>query len=122
VTDLNKLTETVRIVSCWDGIDFLVGFFHPEFVLKNGIERVLNMIDGLLATTRASNKPIAFIFFDSDGSVEHVKIIFALTQKCIHLGVPVFYNFTDAANAITLTTNNYLNRFHAIQFQGNMDL
>lgn len=108
-TELNKLTETTAIVSQWDGIDFLIVFFSSGFALQRGIKCMLDMIDGILEAVRINIKPIAFIF-NLDISLEHIETALALTQKCVSVGIPIYYSFADAAHALNLASNYYENR------------
>ncbi len=109
VGELDKLAKTLAIVSQWDGIDFLVGFLHMEYALQQGLELTLGIIDTILETARISGKPVAFIF-PLEISVEYIEAVLAITQKCVRAGSPVYYTFTDAANALNLALNCWESR------------
>jgi hypothetical protein len=105
MTEPENLLRTVRIISRWEGIDFLIWFLDLAWIQLNEMDRMLKIIDGILAETRAALKPAAIVV-QTDISPEQVKKDFSFLQKCVSSGLPIYYSFASAANAINLVLSH----------------
>jgi len=101
MVEIDKLVRTVRIISQWEGIDFLIGFMSPSRAASSVSRRMFEMVAGMLEGSRASSKPMAMVIEPSIFP-EEAKSIFPTIEKCVSSGVPVYYSFASAANAISL--------------------
>ena len=105
MTEPKKLLRTVRIISQWEGIDFLIWFQDLAWIPLNEMDRMLKIIDGILTESRAALKPIAIVV-QTDISPEQVKKVYSFLQKCVSSEVPIYYSFASAANAISLVLSH----------------
>jgi len=96
-----KLLRAVHIISQWEGIDFLIWFLDLAWVPLNEMDRMHQIIDGILAESRAALKPIAIVV-QTDISPEQVKKVYSFVQKCVSSELPIYYSFASAANSINL--------------------
>jgi len=96
-----KLIKTVRIITQWDGIDFLIWFLDLSWIPLNEMHRMHKIIDGILAESRATSKPIAVVV-QIDTLPEQAKKNNSFVEKCVSSDLPVYYSFSNAANAISL--------------------
>jgi acyl-CoA synthetase (NDP forming) len=101
MTEPEKLLRTVRIISQWEGIDFLILFLDLAWVPLSVMDLVHKIIDGMLAESGAALKPIAIVVL-IDISPEQVEKAYSFVQKCVSSGLPVYYSFASAANSINL--------------------
>jgi acyl-CoA synthetase (NDP forming) len=105
-----KMLKTVRIISQWEGIDFLIWFLNLAWVPLSEMERMHKIIDGILAESRAALKPVAIVD-QTDASPEQVKKTYSFVQKCVSSELPIYYSFASAANAINLVLKHNEKRF-----------
>ncbi len=97
--DVSKLFTTARLLSQWDGIDFVVGFMRPEMA-SPGTKRLLgNIVDGISQSIITSSKPLGLVIEPSLWP-EEASFILSLIQKGVASGLPVYTSFSRAANAI----------------------
>jgi acyl-CoA synthetase (NDP forming) len=101
IMEPEKLLRTVRIVSQWGGIDFLILFLDLAWVPLSVMDLVHRIIDGMLAESGAALKPIAIVV-QIDISPEQVEKVYSFVQKCVSSSLPIYYSFASAANAINL--------------------
>jgi acyl-CoA synthetase (NDP forming) len=101
ITEPEKLLRTIRIISQWEGIDFLIFFLDLAWVPLSVMNLVHKIIDGMLAESGAALKPIAIVV-QLDISPEQVEKAYSFVQKCVSSGLPVYYSFDSAANAVKL--------------------
>ncbi len=100
ITETEKLVETIRIVSRWEGVDFLVGFVRPGQAPRGARGRELQMVQGMLEGRRLASKPMAIVLEPSILPGEE-KEIFSFSQKLVSSRLAVYYSFAAAANAIS---------------------
>jgi acyl-CoA synthetase (NDP forming) len=105
MTEPEKLLRTVRIISRWEGIDFLIWFLDLAWIRFNEMDRMHKIIDGLLAESRAAAKPMAIVV-QTEISPEQVKKVYSFLQKCVSSELPIYYSFASAANAINLVLSH----------------
>ena len=101
IMEIEKMVRTFNIISRWEGVDFLIGFLNlvwPQPSLRSQMDKLIAM---MFEESRASSKPMALVL-ESGISPEQAKQLFVLTQKCVALGLPVYYSYATAANAINL--------------------
>ena len=96
-----KLLRTVRIISQWEGIDFLIWFLDLGWVPLSVMNLMHEIVDGILAESRAVLKPIAIVV-QTDISPEQAKKGYLFVEKCVSSELPIYYSFASAANAINL--------------------
>jgi len=84
--DSKKLFKTVRIISQWEGIDFLIWFLDLAWIELDEMAYMQNTIDGILAETGEASKPMAIVVQTENSSDE----------------LPVYYSFGSASKAINL--------------------
>jgi len=98
-----RLSKTIDIISRWEGTDFLVKFMRTgQSPQLGGIQGMLDIVKaGAFEKDGASSKPVAIVLEPSI-IVEEAKYIFQSLQECVSLGLPVYYSFASAANAINL--------------------
>jgi len=99
-----KLYRTVRIISQWEGIDFLI-WFQDLACIPSDETDLHKIIDGVVTESRAALKPIAIVV-QTDSSPEQVKTVYSFLPKCVSSEVPIYYSFAGAANAISLVLNH----------------
>ncbi|HEY91042.1 MAG TPA: hypothetical protein G4O07_04330 [Dehalococcoidia bacterium] len=106
-----KVARTIDIIMQWEGTDFLVWFMRlGQSQQASGLKDNPLMIgDPFSESGRASSKPLAIVLEPSI-LPEESKGIFALLQKYVSSGLPVYYSFESAANAIDLVLSYYENR------------
>jgi acyl-CoA synthetase (NDP forming) len=107
--EAEKLLRTVRIISHWEGIDFLIWFFDLTWVLLIEMDRIHEILRGILAESRAASKPIAIVI-RTDISPEQAKKVYSFVQKCVSLELPIYYSFASAANAMNLVLSYHERR------------
>jgi acyl-CoA synthetase (NDP forming) len=100
-----KLIRTARIICQWEGIDLLILFLELAWVPLNEMESMHDIIDGVVAESRAALKPIAIVV-QTDILPEQVKKLYSLLEKCVSSELPVYYSFASAANAINLVLSH----------------
>jgi acyl-CoA synthetase (NDP forming) len=105
MTEPENLLRTVHIISRWDGIDFLIWFLDLAWIHSDEMDRILKMIDGILAETRAALKPMAIVV-QTDIAAEQVKKNYTFLQRCVASELPIYYSFASAANAIHLVLSH----------------
>lgn len=101
-----KLAKTVGIISNWDGIDLLMGFMRPTLAAASIRGRMGDMINEILEGSRLGSKPVGLVIEPSTLAQE-AKEIFPIIQKCVSLGLPVYYSFAGAASAISIVLSHY---------------
>ena len=101
ITEAEKLVETARIVYQWEGIDFVIGFLRPSQAPPSARGRTALIAEAMLEMSKIASKPTAIVFEPSI-LPEETREIFSLIQKFVSSGLPVYYSFTSAANAISL--------------------
>lgn len=101
-----KLAKTVGIIANWDGIDFLIGFMRPTLAAASIRGRMAEMIDEILEGSRQGSKPVGLVIEPSTMAQE-AKEILPIIQKCVSLGLPVYYSFAGAASAIGTVLSHY---------------
>jgi acyl-CoA synthetase (NDP forming) len=102
------VVKTFGILSSWEGIDFLVMFVRTgqfttsrisETQLKNLLMSRFPIKQGLFP------KPVAMVLEPSI-MPEEAEAILAAIRSAISSGLPVYYSFATAANAINLVLNH----------------
>jgi hypothetical protein len=101
--DAEATMKTFDILSEWEGTDFVVSFVRTgQFVLPWLTESRIHMLVGRFWVKRDRLvKPVAMVLEPSLLPKE-AEAIFAAIRECIASGLPVYYSFAAAANAINL--------------------
>jgi acyl-CoA synthetase (NDP forming) len=99
--------RTVSILSRWDGADFLVTFIRTgQFTTSRISEDHLNVLMSRFSVKQGLfPKPVAMVLEPSIVPQE-AEAILAAIGGCISFGLPVYYSFAAAANAINLVLNH----------------
>ena len=100
MTEIEKLVETVNIISQWEVIDLLIGFFRPSTMPQNARPLLFWMVDRVLKATKALSKPIALVAIPSIVP-EEAKETFPTIQRLVSLRLPIYFSFAGAADAIS---------------------
>ena len=100
LTTFKGLAKTVRIISQWEEIDMIIGFMGLMFDRLLLQQRLPILIKGILEEGSKSEKPLAMVIEPSI-MAEEVELILPFIQKFSSYGVPVYYSFASAANAIS---------------------
>jgi len=99
--------RTLNIVSRWEGTDFLVTFVRPGQFPASQISEI--QVDFLMSRFSMKQghfrKPVAMVLEPSILPKE-AEAILAAIRGCISSGLPVYYSFAAAANAINLVLNH----------------
>jgi len=101
VREFDKSVRTVGIIAQWEGIDFLVGFLRPGVAPPGSNSMLFDVLNPILEVRKTCSKPMAIVLEPSI-LPEEAEAIFAVIQKCVSLGLPVYYSFAAAANSISL--------------------
>ena len=99
--------RTLNIVSRWEGTDFLVTFVRPgQFPASQISEIQVNFLMSRFSMKQGHfPKPVAMVLEPSILPQE-AEAILAAIRGCISSGLPVYYSFAAAANAINLVLNH----------------
>jgi len=104
MTNTEGVIKTFAILSSWDGADFLITFIRTgqfttsrisETWVENLLMRKFSIKQGLFP------KPVAMVI-EPSLMPEEAKAILAAIHSSIASGLPVYYSFATAANAINL--------------------
>ena len=99
--------RTLNIVSRWEGSDFLVTFVRTgQFPASQISEIQVNFLMSRFSMKQGHfPKPVAMVLEPSILPQE-AEAILAAIRGCISSGLPVYYSFAAAANAINLVLNH----------------
>ena len=107
MTNLEGVIKTFGILSKWDGADFIVSFVRTgQFTTSRISEDHLNLLMSRFSVKQGDlPKPVAMVLEPSIIPKE-AEAILAAIRGCISSGLPVYYSFAAAANAIHLVLNH----------------
>jgi acyl-CoA synthetase (NDP forming) len=107
MTNLEGVIKTFSILSKWDGADFIVSFVRTgQFTTSRISEDHLNLLMSRFSIKQGLlPKPVAMVLEPSILPNE-AEAILAAIRGCISSGLPVYYSFAAAANAINLVLNH----------------
>jgi acyl-CoA synthetase (NDP forming) len=100
--DVNR---TFSILSRWDGADFLVTFVRTGQTPRISQDHMNLLMSRFSAKQGLFRKPVAMVLEPSIVPRE-AEAILAAIRGCISFGLPVYYSFATAANAINLVLNH----------------
>ena len=105
--NLEGVSKTFDIISKWEGADFLVTFVRPGQSPPSRIsEDHLNFLVSRFSVKQGHlPKPVAMVLEPSIMPQE-AEAILAAIRGCISFGLPVYYSFAAAANAINLVLSH----------------
>jgi acyl-CoA synthetase (NDP forming) len=105
--DAESTSKTFDILARWEGTDFVVTFIRTgQFVLPWLSESRMNMLVGRFGVKQGHfPKPVAMVLEPSILPQE-AEAILAAIRECISSGLPVYYSFAAAANAINLVLSH----------------
>ena len=100
VWDPNKFVDTVRIVSEWEGIDFLIIPMATDMFPMDGEDEILDqMVKSVIAAKEMCPKPIALVLHEGTSSEIIEKTLFS-KERLSSLGLPVYPTLARAARAL----------------------
>jgi len=107
MNNLEGVVKTFMILSTWDGADFVVTFVRTgQFTTSRISEDHLNLLMSRFSVKQGDlPKPVAMVLEPSILPNEADAILTAI-RGSISRGLPVYYSFAAAANAINLVLNN----------------
>jgi acyl-CoA synthetase (NDP forming) len=105
--NLEGVIKTFSILSRWEGADFLVTFVRTgQFTASRISENQLDLLMSRFSIKQGLfPKPVAMVLEPSIMPKE-AEAILAAIRSCISSGLPVYYSFAAAANAINLVLNH----------------
>ncbi len=105
--NLEGVIKTFGILSRWEGADFLVTFVRTgQFTASLISEKQLDLLMSRFSIKQGLfPKPVAMVLEPSIMPKEAEAILTAI-HGCISSGLPVYYSFAAAANAINLVLNH----------------
>jgi len=105
--NLEGVIKTFGILSRWEGADFLVTFVRTgQFTTSQISETHLDLLMSRFSLKQGLfPKPVAMVLEPSIMPKE-AEAILAAIRDCISSGLPVYYSFATAANAINLVLNH----------------
>jgi len=104
VLETEKLVKAIGIISEWEGIDCIIGFlmaFSRQSLIAGGL--MSQATEGILEASKAVSKPMGMMF-EPRILPEEAKELFPLMERFVSSGMPLYYTFARAANAL----NSYL--------------
>jgi acyl-CoA synthetase (NDP forming) len=107
INNLEGVIKTFIILSTWDGADFIVTFVRTgQFTTSRISEDHLNLLMSRFSVKQGDlPKPIAMVLEPSIMPRE-AEAILAAIRSAISSGLPVYYSFAAAANAINLVLDH----------------
>jgi acyl-CoA synthetase (NDP forming) len=107
IDNLQGVIKTFMILSTWDGADFIVNFVRTgQFTTSRISEDHLNFLMSRFSMKQGDlPKPVAMVLEPSILPNE-AEAILAAIRGCMSRGLPVYYSFAAAANAINLVLNH----------------
>lgn len=107
MTNLEGVIKTFGILSKWAGTDFIVTFVRTgQFTTSRISEDHLNLLMSRFSVKQGLlPKPVAMVLEPSILPNE-AEAILAAIRGCISAGLPVYYSFAAAANAINLVLDH----------------
>jgi acyl-CoA synthetase (NDP forming) len=107
INNLEGVVKTFMILSAWEGTDFIVTFVRTgQFTTSRISEDHLNLLMTRFSVKQGDlPKPVAMVLEPSILPNEAEAILTAIRGSISH-GLPVYYSFAAAANAINLVLNN----------------
>ena len=107
IMEIEKLIETVNILTGYRGSDFLVTFFGAALAVYQGNNTSTEISEKLhQATVKGSSKPIAVVLAH-DNLPNMAALIFPAVEKISATGAAVYYSFESAAKSIDLVLKHY---------------
>jgi acetyltransferase len=107
MTNLEGVIKTFGILSKWEGTDFIVTFVRTgQFTTSRISEDHLNLLMSRFSIKQGLlPRPVAMVLEPSILPNE-AEAILAAIRGCISSGLPVYYSFAAAANAINLVLDH----------------
>jgi acyl-CoA synthetase (NDP forming) len=105
MVNLEDVMRTFSILSRWDGADFLVTFVRTGQTPRISQDHLNLLMSRFSVKQGLLPKPVAMVLEPSIIPQEAEAILSAI-RDCISFGLPVYYSFAAAANAINLVLNH----------------
>ena len=102
VVEPENFAKAIGIVSEWEGIDCIIGFlmaFSRQSIMAGGLMSLAT--EGILGGSKVASKPMGMMF-EPRILPEEVELVFPLMEKFVSSGVPLYYSFARAAQALSL--------------------
>ena len=109
------VSKTLDIISNWEGTDFLVVFIRTGQFVQHGLlpARTASLAAMLFAKQGDLPKPVAMVLEPSIVPQEAEAIMTGI-RGCVASGLPVYFSFAAAANAINLVLTHAENQSGAV--------
>ncbi|MDY7019598.1 MAG: CoA-binding protein [Chloroflexota bacterium] len=101
VMESDKMVKLIDIISEWDEIDILVEFLRLTQAPPSAKATRAQTIEKMFEVSKTASKPVATVI-EPGILPEEAKESFIAIQKLVSLGLPVYYSFTSAANALSV--------------------
>lgn len=99
IEDTHRVDKAVELLTHWDEVDFLVGFFRPSHTPEPVWHFMLDWGNALMKSFKRSHKPVAYVL-ENVSPPDRYKINFELQQRFIEAGFPLYFDFPSAADAL----------------------
>jgi len=106
--DTEKVEKIIDIISQWEGFNFWVKFLRIGQSTWSSVAKSPSseMPGGISKKSKTDSRPVAVVIELSAVPVE-AKTISNSIRMAASAGLPVYYSFASAANAINLVLNHY---------------
>jgi len=106
MSEFDKFSKTIEIVSQWDGVDFVVKFIIPSMgVRPMTIDPAqAKMVARLFISSGQSSKPVVMVI-EPNASPQDMERVATLQEECISAGRALYHSFEAAANAINVVAD-----------------
>lgn len=99
MTDAGTMARAIKLLTSWDGIDFLVGYFRTSQAPPKAWLGMENWGEGFHKAYMASQKPTVMII-EPALLPDWQTIMFPLMQKAVRANIPLYYSFSGAPQAL----------------------
>ena len=99
IEDTEKVGRAVELLTRWEDIDFLVGFFRPSHTPEQVWHFMLDWGTALMRSFERAHKPVAYVL-ENVGPPDRYKINYELQQRFAEAGFPLYFSFPGAADAL----------------------
>ncbi len=99
MTDADTMARAVKILTSWDGVDFFVGYFRTSQAPPKSWLGMKGWGEGFHNAYSTSQKPTVMVI-EPALLPDWQKIIFPMMQRAVDAGIPIYYSFSGAPEAL----------------------
>ena len=103
------LAKTVKVVGRWDGADLLFVVFPTLLGVRLGIQYLWSDIEAVIEVAREIDKPLAIVLRTANFA-QGERMAWDVQKRCLEAGVPVYWSFAEAAQAVDHLITYHENR------------